>query len=274
VFIELYHEGDLMKAVIVQPFYLPWMGYFGMIDQADIFVFADNLQFVKKSWQRRNKIKTNTGNPQWVTIPVTGKYRQNINEIEINSSMKYKHKNGLLDWKENHWNLISNSYAKSPYFDDYKDGIKEILFSDCKMLSDFDIFAAKKVSELLGLNLPDFIKSSDMDNAKGKKVDFILNVCNELGADEYVSGPSAKNYIDFKGFQKFEQDNIELFWFEYSHPVYPQIGNEFLPYLSVIDLLFNTGEKAGEYIQNGLKNCLQKEDGCDLIKDGGNHNDQ
>lgn len=263
-----------MKAVIVQPFYLPWMGYFGMIDQADIFVFADNLQFVKKSWQRRNKIKTDTGNSQWVTIPVIGKYRQNINEIEINSSMEYKHKNGLLDWKENHWNLISNAYSKAPYFDDYKDDIKEILSIDCKMLSEFDIFAVEKISELLGLNLPDFIKSSDMDNANGKKVDFILNVCNELGADEYVSGPAAKNYIDHEGFQKFVKDGVELFWFEYSHPVYPQIGNEFLPYLSVIDLLFNTGEKAGEYIQNGLENCLQKEDGCDLIKDGGNHNDQ
>ena len=188
--------------------------------------------------------------------------------------MQYKHKNGLLDWKQNHWNLITNAYSKAPYFDDYKDDIMEILFSDYTMLGDFDIFAVVKISELLGLNLPDFIKSSDMDNAKGKKVDFILNVCNELSADEYISGIAAKNYIDYKAFQKFEQNKVELFWFEYPHPVYPQIGNEFLPYLSVIDLLFNTGEKARDYILKGLENCLQKEDGCELIKEGGNQNEQ
>jgi hypothetical protein len=256
-----------MKAVIVQPFYLPWIGYYGMIDQADSFVFADNLQFVKKSWQRRNKIKTNN-TPKWLSVPVVGKYRQNINEIVINYSMKWKHKNSFLNWKQNHWNSISNAYSKAPYFDDYKDDIKEIYSNDSKMLSDFDIYTVEKISELLGLNIPEFIRSSDMDNAEGKKVDFILNVCNELGADEYISGPAAKNYIDYNAFQKFKQDKVELFWFEYSHPVYPQIGNEFLPYLSIIDLLFNTGEKARDYIRQGLDNCLQIEDGHTLKNEG------
>jgi len=263
-----------MKAVIVQPFYLPWMGYFGMVDKADIFVFADNLQFVKKSWQRRNKIKASNNSFNWLSVPVIGKSRININEIVINNSMKWKHKKTYLNWKQKHWNLISNSYSKAPYFDDYKDDICEIFTRDWETLRDFDLYAVEKISELLGINIPEFIRSSDLDNAQGKKVDFILNICNELNVEEYISGPTAKNYIDCNEFQKFKQNNVDLFWFEYSHPVYPQIGNDFLPYLSVIDLLFNTGEKARDYIRKGLKNCLQKEDGTSLISEGGITYDQ
>ena len=112
-----------MKAVIVQPFYLPWIGYFGMIDEADIFVFADNLQFLKKSWQRRNKIKTMNNTSKWISVPVTGKYKQNINEVAINNSVSYKQKQTMVNWKEKHWESITSSYSKAPYFDDYKDDI-------------------------------------------------------------------------------------------------------------------------------------------------------
>lgn len=258
-----------MKAVIVQPFYLPWIGYFGMIDEADIFVFADNLQFLKKSWQRRNKIKTTNNTSKWISVPVTGKYKQNINEVAINNAAEYKEKGKMVDWKGNHWDLIAASYSKAPYFDDYKEDIKEIFNRDWELLSDLDIYATEKISELLGLKVPDFIKSSDLDDAQGIKVDYILNVCNEIGADAYISGPAAKDYIDNKEFQKFKNKNVDLYWFEFSHPVYPQIGTDFIPYLSAIDLLFNTGEKSGDYIRKSSDDCLQLEEGNTLKNEGG-----
>ena len=138
--------------------------------------------------------------------------------------------------------LISSSYSKAPYFDDYKDDVKEIFERDWELLADLDIYATKKISELLGLKLPDFVNASDLDDANGIKVDYILNVCNEIGADAYISGPVAKDYININEYQKFKQKNVDLYWFEFTHPVYPQIGSEFIPYLSIIHLLFNTGK--------------------------------
>ena len=262
-----------MNVVIVQPFYLPWIGYFGMIDKADIFVFADNLQFLKKSWQRRNKIKTTNNTSKWLSVPVTGKYKQNINEVAINNSAEFKQKNKVVNWKEKHWELISSSYSKAPYFDDYKDDVEEIFTRDWDLLLDLDIYATEKISELLGLKVPDFVKASDLDSAEGIKVDYILNVCDQIGADAYISGPAAKDYIDFNEFQKFKQKNVDLYWFEFPHPVYPQIGSDFIPYLSAIDLLFNTGEKSWDYIQKSSENCLKLEDGNTLKNEGGVKNE-
>ena len=255
--------GDHMKAVILQPFYLPWVGYFGMIDKADIFVFADDIQFLKKSWQCRNKIKF-SNNPKWITVPVIKHYGQMINKVGINNSITYKQKNNTLNWKEKHWELISLAYAKAPYFDDYKEDIKEVYTKDWDFLCDLNIFIIEKISKLLGLKLPQFIKKSDIEGLEGRKVDSIINICNKIGADAYVSGPAAKNYIDYTEFQKFKQNNIDLYWHEFPHPLYPQVGTDFLPYLSVIDILFNTGEESRDYIRKSSENSLQLEDGHSL----------
>ena len=258
-----------MRAVIVQPFYFPWIGYFGMIDAADIFVIADDIQFVKKSWQRRNKIKNTDNKSKWLSVPVNLNFGQMINQVKINNSITYKHKNKVLNWKEKHWNLISSSYAKATYFNDYKEDIKEVFTRDWVFLSDLNIYVTEKISELLRLKIPNFIKKSDMQGLEGRKVDSILNICEYIGADEYISGPAAKDYIDYNEFQKFEQEKVDLYWFEFPHPVYPQLGTDFIPYLSAIDLLFNTGKKSRNYIRKSLENCLQLEKVNSLkIEDG------
>ena len=108
-----------------------------------------------------------------------------------------------------------------------------------------------------------------MQGLEGRKVDSILNICEYIGADEYISGPAAKDYIDYNEFQKFEQEKVDLYWFEFPHPVYPQLGTDFIPDLSAIDLLFNTGKKSRNYIRKSLENCLQLEKGNSLkIEDG------
>ena len=251
-----------MKAVILQPFYLPWAGYFGMIDAADTFIFADDVQFSKQSWQRRNKIKL-VNNPIWLSVPVNRNFGQKINEVGINNSITFKEKIGTLNWKEKHWELISLAYSKAPYFDDYKEDIHEIYTHKWDLLCDLDIFIIKKISKLLKLKTH-FIKLSEIEGLEGRKVDSIMNICDKIGADEYISGPAARDYIDYNEFQKFKQHNIDLYWFEFPHPVYPQLGDDFLPYLSVIDLLFNTGKESIDYIRKSMENSLQIEKGNNL----------
>ena len=100
-------------------------------------------------------------------------------------------------------------------------------------------------------------------------MDSIIEICDKIGADEYISGPDARNYIDSNEYKKLKQNNIDLYWFEFPHPIYPQIGTNFIPYLSAIDLLFNTGKKSKDYIRESLENSLQKEEGNSLkIKKG------
>lgn len=238
-----------MKAVILQPTYLPWIGYFGMIDTADIFVIYDDVQFVKKSWQQRNKIKMQD-NPRLLTVPVTHNYLQTINEAKINNL-----KNWDKNWNQKHWRAIHSSYIKAPFFEDYSSEIKEIYDKKWQSLCDMNIYIIKELSRYLKIHEPKFIKSSMMEGIEGVKTDRVLNILKEIGADEFVCNPGAKVYIEKS---KFEDENIDFYWFEFKHPVYPQLGKEFIPFLSVIDLLFNTGPKAKDYIRSGLEGSLVK----------------
>lgn len=234
-----------MRVVVLQPTYLPWMGYFGMIDIVDTFVFYNNVQFSVQSWQQRNKIKSANGNWIWLSVPIVHKFGQNINDVRINNT---------TNWKKKHWASIFQSYTKAPCFEEYKEEIERIFQIEWEYLSDLNISIIKKLSELLGLRIPEFMKSSDFGEITGQKTDRLLLVLEKIGADEYVSGPGAKDYIDIKG---FKEKGIKLYWYEYQHPVYPQIRGEFIPYLSAIDLLFNTGNEAIRYIREGSKDALK-----------------
>ena len=179
-----------MKAVILQPMYLPWMGYFGMIDIADVFVFYDDVQFSNQSWQQRNRIKTNNG-VVWLTVPVLKNFGQKINEVKINNS---------TNWRKKHLKTIKYSYSKAPYFKDYKDIFEEIYDKEWEYLCELDIHIIKTISEILGLKTK-FILSSEL-NVEGKKTDRLINVLKKINATEYISGPSAKAYIEPEKFKK------------------------------------------------------------------------
>jgi hypothetical protein len=234
-----------MRAVVLQPTYLPWIGYFGMIDIADTFVFYDDVQFSVQSWQQRNKIKSANGNWIWLSVPIVRKFGQNINEVRINNT---------TNWKKKHWASIYQSYTKAPCFNEYEEEIERIFQIEWEYLSDLNISLIKKLSELLGIRIPEFIKSSESGDITGQKTDRLLLVLEKIGADEYISGPGAKGYIDIDG---FKEKGMKLYWYEFQHPVYPQIRGEFIPYLSAIDLLFNTGGEAVGYIREGAKDALK-----------------
>lgn len=233
-----------MKAVILQPMYLPWMGYFGLIDQADVFVYYDDVQFTRRSWQRRNKIKVPGGDFTWLTVPVVKDFGQNINEVEIRDT----------DWRNKHWKSIQHSYASAPYFEEYKEEIREIYATKWQQLVDLDIAIIQKMCELIGIEGTTFLKSSEL-TAEGAKTDRLLSILNKIDADKYVSGPGAKDYLEVS---KFEAQNIDVFWHHFDHPTYQQPHGEFVSHLSIVDSLFTTGADVKSLIQEGEKNALRK----------------
>lgn len=236
-------KGEIMKAVILQPTYLPWVGYFGLIDIADVFVFYDDVQFVERSWQRRNKIKMPNGNWIWLSVPVIQKFGQKINEITVNNNTK---------WAEKHQKSIKHAYSKAPFFKDYAPIFEELYKREWTYLSDLNITIIKKITELLGLKDIKFIRSSEL-KVEGEKTDRLINVLTKIGADDYISGPAAKAYVEA---EKFKKAGITLYWSEFNHPTYPQLYGGFIPYLSIIDLLLNTGKDTMNYIMKGSKNAL------------------
>jgi hypothetical protein len=226
-----------MKVSIHQPAYLPWLGYFHKIEASDIFVILDKTQFEKNSFNNRNKIKTLNG-PIWLTVPVqtTGKFKENmLTDVKIAD-------NSI--WSKKHWKSIELNYKKAPYFDEYHLEFKNLYERDWIYLTELCHEMLKIFVRILGIKT-EIILSSDMKNAESTKTQLLINICKELDATIYISGILGKNYINEDGFNK---ENIKLIFQEYRHPIYNQLHEDFLPYMSIIDLLFNEGPKSLEII--------------------------
>jgi hypothetical protein len=221
------------------------MGYFGMIDCADVFVFYDDVQFVERSWQRRNRVKLPNGKVTWLSVPVKSKFGQKINEVKISSSP---------DWKRKHWQTLKHAYGRAPSFREFETMFEEIYATTWEWLSDLNVTLTKRISERLGIRTTKFVSSSQL-NISGQKTDRLIGVLKAIGANEYVSGPAANSYIEI---EKFREERIELYWYEFDHPTYPQVHGEFLSHLSVVDLMFNVGDKALGTIRAGGEKALKK----------------
>ena len=221
----------MTKAAIMQPTYLPWCGYFGLIDIVDIFVIYDDVQFEKRSWQQRNKIKTTSGS-QWLTVPVDskGKRFQKINEVYISEQSNFP---------KDHIRAIEINYSKTKYFKEYKNTIFDCISNNQKYLLDLNQSIIIELSKILGLKT-DFINSSKLE-VSGKKEERLVNICKHLSVGHYVSTPGAKIYLD--GSDAFEKNEIELSYQAFTHPIYPQINGDFLSHMGTIDILFNCGPR-------------------------------
>jgi hypothetical protein len=223
-----------MKIAIIQSNYLPWKGYFDIINDVDCFVFLEDVQYTKNDWRNRNKLKTPNGT-EWFTVPVIGGTKQKIYEAKIDSNQ---------NWEKKHKKMINANYSKATYYNSYKDDIMEIYNQKFENISELNIYSIKKICDLLNIST-EFINSIEMDT-DGVKENKIIDICCQLGANEYLSGPAAKNYIHEK---KFRDANIKLFFKNYSdYPEYPQVWGEFSHFVSIIDLLFNCGEESSHYI--------------------------
>lgn len=229
-----------MNVTILQPSYIPWRGYFHQILKTDVFVFYDDVQYDKHGWRNRNRIKTATG-VKWITIPVvtTGVVENNvpINQIKIDWNRK---------WDQKHWKMIQQSYGKTPYFHVYEDLLSDFYNQHTTHLADFTINSTIAISKALGINHVEFIRASSLENISGTKTDRLINILSKLGATHYISGPSAKEYIEES---KFTQAGITFEYMAYDYPEYPQIHPPYELNVSILDLLFMTGNNALKYFQ-------------------------
>ena len=223
--------------LITQSNYIPWKGYFDNINSVDEFVVYDDMQYTKRDWRNRNQIKTPQG-LLWLTIPVNvkGKYFQKINETQVSETK----------WGENHWRIIFANYSKAKYFKNYKD-IFESLFRDESLnnITNININFIKAINSILNINTK-IIDSREFVLAEGR-TERLVDICKRCNATDYYTGPAAKVYMDEK---LFLNELINIHYFDYSnYPIYPQLFDNFSHYVSILDLIFNTGENAKTYMK-------------------------
>jgi hypothetical protein len=227
-----------MNCVILQPAYIPWRGYFEQIYRADVFVFYDDVQYDKHGWRNRNWIKNHQGG-QWLTIPVHNRgvviESIPINQIEIAWEQS---------WAERHWRAIQQSYYRAPYFKQYAPWLEDVYQRRPERLADFTIPLTIEIAQKLGICRTRFLRSSEL-KASGQKTDRLIEILNWVGASHYISGPSARSYIEN---EKFEAAGITLEYMDYHYPEYPQLHPPFDPHVTILDLLFMVGPEAPQYI--------------------------
>jgi len=227
-----------MTISIHQPNYLPWLGFFDKIKRSDKFVIFDNVQYPrgKNHFGNRNKIKIHN-NSKWLTVPVAGKSKKlNINEIGFKDN----------NWRNEHLRLIEIFYKDAPFFKDYFHSINDILLYDFKTLCSLNIHLIKYFLKVLNIETKVILSSSLVSN-EVLGADRIITILEKLKATKYItgSGPGSIRYINEKD---FNSRNIELIWQHYKHPVYNQLHGEFLPYMNILDLLFNEGPNSKNII--------------------------
>jgi hypothetical protein len=229
-----------VKVVILQPSYIPWRGYFDQICRADLFVFYDDVQYDKRGWRNRNQIKTPRAK-QWLTIPVHSRGAQ-IENISINQ-IQIAWENS---WNQNHFKALQHTYSKAPCFRQYLPLLEEFYGRHDEFLADFTIDFTIALTRELGNTSTRFMRSSALEGIDGQKTDRLIQILQAAGATHYISGPSARDYIEK---EKFAAAGITLEYMEYNYPEYPQLYPPFDPQVSILDLLFMTGPEAPQYIQ-------------------------
>ena len=215
-------------AVILQPGYLPWLGFFEQMYCCDIFVVYDDVQYDKHSWRNRNRIKTSQG-WQWLSVPVlTSGHNKPINkEILIDNSH---------NWRVKHHAAIQQNYSKAAYFSQYFDAFDAIYKAEWKYLIDLDMALISKLCEFMGLQRQ-IVFASDL-NIGGRSTERLIAICHALNADSFYEGKAGETYIAPAVFQ---EAGVRLIYQDYHHPVYRQQYGKFIPYMSTVDLLFNHG---------------------------------
>jgi len=222
----------MKRIMILQPGYLPWLGFFDMLYKSRALVLHTDIQYDKGSWRNRNRIRTAKG-WSWLTVPVhlKGHAYDKILEIRIDNSK---------GWKRRHLNLLRENYRKAPCFDDYYGTLTAILNKEWKFLVDLDLALIDWLLKELGIRR-ELIFSHDLKLDGTKNTSRLISICKQVEADTYLSGSKGRNYIRDELFRK---EGIKLEYHDYVHPVYKQQFEGFIPYMSVIDLLFNHGDES------------------------------
>ena len=221
---------------ILQPGYLPWLGFFEQLYRSDIFVLYDDVQYDRGGWRNRNRIKTSHG-VQWLTVPV-----------RCRASDKMRVCDAVIDngsgWRRKHSETIRQSYSGAPFFRNYWPIFEEAYDLQWDLLAELNLFFITRIAACLGLAHKEIVRSSSLE-ITGGRIERLISICRYFRADLFYEGAAGRNYIDDR---QFAAGGIDVLYQDYRHPVYQQLYGEFIPYLSTIDLLFNHGEESGSIL--------------------------
>lgn len=225
------------RVAIVQSSYVPWKGFFDLINSVDELILLDDVQFTRRDWRNRNRVKTPRG-VAWLTIPVQvkGQYHQKICETRVVGP----------DWRQTHWKTLRTCYGRAGHFREYAGRIEELYDTcDYDRLSDINHHFITAICDILGINTK--ITWSMSREKPDDRVGRIVELCRQAEATEYLSGPSAASYLDQAHFDRLD---IRVRWMDYSgYPEYPQLFPPFDHHVTILDLLFNTGPAATSYMK-------------------------
>lgn len=221
-----------MIAAIHQPNFIPWIGYFYKMLKCRRFVFLDDVQYIRRGFTGRVKIKTPQGE-KWLTVPVKkkGRYHQLVSEVELES--------GDI-WKKKILGTLQSSYGKTPYFKTYFPEFETILQKDHRSLVELNIQLIQWLAQAFEINTP-MVKSSELEGITGQSSERLVSICKAVGATRYLSGFGGQKYQEE---EIFKANGIELVVYDFKHPEYTQLWGQFIPGLSAIDLLFNCGPQS------------------------------
>jgi hypothetical protein len=231
--------GGGKRVAIVQSNYIPWKGYFDLIAASDEFVLLDDVQYTRRDWRNRNRIKTPTG-VQWLTIAVEvkGKYHQRIRDVVVSQP----------DWATRHWRQLAQNYGQAPHFGALATDVERWYGATAGMtqLTEINEHFLRAICGALGITT--VIRRSSEFALDDGKTERLLSLCTQVGAASYLSGPAAKDYLDIA---RFEAAGVAVEWMNYDgYPEYPQLFPPFEHGVTALDLLFNTGGLAPTFLKH------------------------
>ena len=247
------------KAVILQSGYIPWLGFLDMVNEATVFVFLDDVQWTKRDWRNRNRVRTPQG-WSWLTVPAKLEktyYEYNICDVQIDNSQ---------NWQESHLGMLRGFYKRSPFFDEIYPIMDNILHKKHRFVVDLNYEIILDICHYLALEDTEFLYAQEMDiPPQIKATDRLLYILLEKIGDvaTYISGPVSKAYLEE---DKFTEAGIEVEWHYYEHPYYSQNtwrSNVFISYLSVVDLLFNHGKESLDILT--LSKAIEKPESIQIL---------
>jgi hypothetical protein len=228
------------KALITQSNYIPWKGYFDAIASVDVFVVFDEMQYTKRDWRNRNMVKTPQG-PKWLSIPVEvkGKFFQKINQTKVAD----------INWGKSHWGSIKQNYSDTKYFEEIS-GFLKPLYMDCSkvFLTEINLSFIIAINKYLNIET-EILYSRDFQLVKNK-TQRLVDICKELDVNAYYTGSAAKSYMEE---ERFTKEGISVNYFDYNG--YKEYNQKFPPfnhYISILDLLFNEGKNAINYMKKAV----------------------
>jgi hypothetical protein len=223
------------KISILQSNYIPWKGYFDLIAKSDVFVIYDEVQYTKNDWRNRNLISTQNG-LQWLTIPVR---QENLGQKIFESKISTN------NWQRKHISSLQGSYSRAAHFNQFKESIFSLYENQSNLISEINISFIKAICEILEIKTQ-IIDSREL-NLQGDRNMRLIEACKKLNANSYISGPAAKNYLQTN---LFKEESIDIEWMDYSgYKEYKQVYGPFAHGVTILDLIFNTGNNAKNYMK-------------------------